>query len=65
MLCLTRKRGESIMIDDQIEVTVLEIQGNRVRIGINAPQGKVIKRKEIWVPLPQPAADPAAEPMAA
>jgi carbon storage regulator len=44
MLILTRKIGETLMIDDDVRVTVLEIKGNQVRIGIDAPKG-VLPRK--------------------
>jgi carbon storage regulator len=47
MLVLTRKAGERIVIDDSIVVEVLEIQGNRVRIGIQAPSGVTILREEL------------------
>ncbi len=47
MLVLTRKAGERIVIDDSIVVEVLEVQGNRVRIGIQAPQGVMILREEL------------------
>lgn len=47
MLVLTRKAGEKIIISDNITVEVLEIQGNRVRIGIQAPQGVTILRQEL------------------
>lgn len=49
MLVLTRKAGERIMIDNSIVVEVLEVQGNRVRIGIQAPQGVTILRQELLV----------------
>lgn len=47
MLVLTRKAGERIVIADNIIVEVLEVQGNRVRIGIQAPQGVTILRQEL------------------
>ncbi len=47
MLILSRKTGEALLIDGDIEVTVLEIQGDRVRIGINAPADVPILRREI------------------
>jgi carbon storage regulator len=47
MLVLTRKAGERIVIDDSIVVEVLEVQGNRVRLGIQAPQGVTILREEL------------------
>ena len=47
MLVLSRKTSESIQIADSIEVTVLEVQGNRVRLGISAPANIVIRRSEL------------------
>jgi carbon storage regulator len=47
MLVLTRKPGEQIVIDEQITVTVLELQGNRIRLGIEAPKEVPIERKEL------------------
>ncbi len=47
MLVLTRKVGERIVIDNNITVEVLEVNGNRVRIGIQAPDGVTILRKEL------------------
>jgi carbon storage regulator len=47
MLVLSRKEGESIAIDDNITVSVLEIKGDRVRIGIDAPRAVPVFRQEI------------------
>lgn len=47
MLCLTRKEGESIVVDENIEVLVLDITRGRVRLGISAPKEKRIDRKEV------------------
>ena len=47
MLILTRKVGETLTIGDNIEVTVLEVRGGQVRIGVNAPRDVVVNRKEI------------------
>ena len=47
MLVLTRKAGEKIVIDENVVIEVLEIQGNRVRIGIQAPRGITILRQEL------------------
>ncbi|MCL2699339.1 MAG: carbon storage regulator CsrA [Defluviitaleaceae bacterium] len=48
MLALTRKKGESIMIDSQTEVVVLGIQGEQVKLGIVAPRSIAVHRKEIY-----------------
>jgi carbon storage regulator len=47
MLVLTRKIGERIVIDNQIVLEVLQVKGNRVRLGIEAPAGAVILRQEL------------------
>ena len=49
MLVLTRKAGERILIDNNIVIEVLEIQGNRIRLGIQAPSGVSILREELLV----------------
>lgn len=51
MLALSRKQGESIIIDNDIEVTVLEIKGDQVKLGIAAPKSVPIYRKEIYVSI--------------
>ncbi len=48
MLILTRKVGETLMIGDQVEVTILSIKGNQVRIGVNAPKEIPVHREEIY-----------------
>ena len=48
MLVLTRKSGEAINVGDEITITVLEIRGNQVRLGIEAPLTVVIQRKELY-----------------
>ncbi len=48
MLALTRKKGQSIIVDDNIEITVVEVKGDQVRLGISAPRNVKILRKEIF-----------------
>jgi carbon storage regulator len=47
MLILTRRQSETLMIGDNVTVTVLEIQGGRVRLGVNAPRDIVVNREEL------------------
>jgi carbon storage regulator len=49
MLVLTRRAGESIMIDDDIELKVLKIRGSQVHLGIDAPKRSAVHRKEVWL----------------
>ncbi len=51
MLVLTRKKNESIVINDNIEITIVDVQGDQVRIGINAPKSVSIYRKEIFLEI--------------
>ncbi len=53
MLVLTRKSNQSIMIGDEIEVSVLAIMGEKVRIGIEAPRSVPVFRKEVYVEIHQ------------
>ena len=48
MLILTRRVGETLMIGDQVSVTVLGVKGNQVRIGVNAPRDVAVHREEIF-----------------
>jgi carbon storage regulator len=53
MLVLTRKSNQSIMIGDDIEVSVLALMGEKVRIGIEAPRSVPVFRKEVYVEIQQ------------
>lgn len=51
MLALSRKLNQSIIINDNIEVTVLEIKGDQIKIGIDAPKSVPVYRKEIYTQI--------------
>ena len=51
MLALTRKKGESLVVNNNIEITVLEIRGDQVKIGIQAPKDVPIYRKEVYLQI--------------
>ena len=57
MLVLTRKSNQSIMIGDDIEVSVLAIMGEKVRIGIQAPRDVPVFRKEVYLEIQQERAN--------
>lgn len=59
MLVLTRKIGESIVIGDSISVTVLMIQGDKVRIGVDAPKDVLVNRQEVQDRLRKDTGTPA------
>ena len=51
MLALTRKKNEAIVINNNIEITVLEVKGEQVKIGISAPKEVPIYRKEVYLQI--------------
>ena len=51
MLALTRKLNESIMIGNDVEITILDIKGDQVKLGINAPKSVPVYRKEIYLQI--------------
>ena len=59
MLILTRRDGETLMIGDEVTVTVLGVKGNQVRLGINAPKSVAVHREEIYERVVQESLDKA------
>ena len=53
MLILTRRVGETLMVGDDITVTVLGVKGNQVRLGVNAPKDVAVHREEIYQRIQQ------------
>lgn len=51
MLALTRKKGESLMIDNHIEVVILDIKGDQIKVGIQAPKEVPVYRKEVYLQI--------------
>lgn len=57
MLILTRRVGETLMIGDEVTVTVLGVKGNQVRVGVNAPKEVAVHREEIYERIKREQAD--------
>lgn len=51
MLALSRKKGEALVVNNNIEITVLDIRGDQVKIGISAPKDVPIYRKEVYLQI--------------
>jgi carbon storage regulator len=67
MLILTRRVGETVMIGDDVTITVLGVKGNQVRVGINAPKHVAVHREEIYerIKREQQGAEVSEQPKAA
>lgn len=57
MLVLSRKKNETIVVDDTIRVTVVEIRGDKVRLGIDAPREVSVHRQEVYEAIMRDAAE--------
>ena len=53
MLALTRKKGEAIIVNNNVEITILEVKGDQVKIGISAPKEVPVYRKEVYAQIQQ------------
>ena len=51
MLVLSRKKNETIVVDEHIRITVIEIRGDKVRLGIEAPKELPVHREEVWAEI--------------
>ncbi|MEN6307631.1 MAG: carbon storage regulator CsrA [Anaerohalosphaeraceae bacterium] len=51
MLVLSRQKDESIMIGDEVEITIVDVRGDKVRLGISAPRSVAVHRKEIYLAI--------------
>lgn len=65
MLVLSRKPGEALRVGDDVEITIVEVKGDMVRIGIDAPRNVQVWRKELWDAIVEENKKAAAEAMAA
>jgi carbon storage regulator len=61
MLVLSRQKDESIIIGDDIEITIVDVRGDKVRLGINAPRSISVHRKEVYEAIQREKAQNKAE----
>lgn len=64
MLILTRRVGETLMVGDEVSITVLGVKGNQVRIGVNAPKHIAVHREEIYQRIQNEKGNGGSEPSA-
>jgi carbon storage regulator len=63
MLILTRRVGESVMIGEEVTITVLRVKGNQVRLGVNAPRTVSVQREEIFERIKNEGPEAAPDPV--
>jgi carbon storage regulator len=63
MLILTRRVGESVMIGEEVTITVLRVKGNQVRLGVNAPRTVSVQREEIFERIKHEGPEAAPDPV--
>jgi carbon storage regulator len=61
MLALSRKKNEALIVNNNVEITILEIKGDQVKIGINAPKEIPVYRKEVYLQIQNANKESAAE----
>lgn len=61
MLILTRRVGETLIIGDNVSVTVLGVRGNQVRLGVDAPKDVAVHREEIYQKIQSEKGDPSSD----
>ncbi|NLH18247.1 MAG: carbon storage regulator CsrA [Phycisphaerae bacterium] len=59
MLVLSRQKDESIIIGDDVEITIVDVRGDKVRLGINAPKSITVHRKEVYEAIQREKAEKA------
>lgn len=62
MLVLTRRKGESIILGDDVEVKILNLQGSQVKVGVQAPKSLSVHRKEVYLRRQEQKAEEPGEP---
>ena len=60
MLVLSRNKEQTIVVGDDVRITIVDVKGDKVRLGIEAPRSVAVHREEVWVALNQPAPRAAA-----
>lgn len=64
MLALSRKKNEALIINNNVEITILEIKGDQVKIGINAPKEVPVYRKEVYLQIQNANKEAVVDPAA-